>query len=364
LICPSCLLHLSVRAATVGPKNPEDPKATPRKVVYLHCLMCRWSSRDVGIPDQIAATGGWPERENVHSVRLMEIIEWYKSVVLLEKQQKMEKDKKKQRKYMSFTDKTGLTAEMIRKRIGLTESPNPLLKAKAKPLEGATAREEVEELPESIFTESIKLNELTTISQRLLQPEWQPVTVDKLFPIHKHLSVKQSLRCRSCEHNVSKPEFNPNSVRFKIQLFAYYHIPEIRIVTVEPLRAGQPSELLLKFINPTQHQTVITILNLSAMPDVLQEDKMPDTSTEEELKPIEKEPLSLTLTQSPSLLHSSLSRQPSFTIKPRPIKEQAGADIEAPEANFILPPRDDAAEFDESGDNYNFNDDPRLVKWR
>lgn len=49
------------------------------------------------------ATGGWPERENVYNVRLTEIIEWYKSVVLLEKQQKLEKDKKKQRKYMSFT---------------------------------------------------------------------------------------------------------------------------------------------------------------------------------------------------------------------------------------------------------------------
>ncbi|KAI4460349.1 dynactin p62 subunit [Holotrichia oblita] len=319
LICPSCLLHLSVRAATVGPKNPEDPKATPRKVVYLHCLMCRWSSRDVGIPDQIAATGGWPERENVYNVRLTEIIEWYKSVVLLEKQQKLEKDKKKQRKYMSFTDKTGLTAEMI----------------------------------------------LTTIQQRLLQPEWQPVSVDKLFPIHKHLSVKQSLRCRSCEHNVSKPEFNPNSVRFKIQLFAYYHIPEIRIVTVEPLRAGQPAELLLKFINPTQHQTVVTIMDLSSMPEILQDDKSSaDISTEDELKPIEKEPLSLSLTQSASLLHTTLSRQPSFTIKPRQIKQQVGADIEIPAANFVLPPRDDAAEFDDSGENYNFNDDPRLVKWR
>ncbi|KAI4460369.1 dynactin p62 subunit [Holotrichia oblita] len=365
LICPSCLLHLSVRAATIGPKNPEDPKATPRKVVYLHCLMCRWSSRDVGIPDQIAATGGWPERENVYNVRLTEIIEWYKSVVLLEKQQKLEKDKKKQRKYMSFTDKTGLTAEMIRKRIGLTEPPNPLLKAKAKPLEGAVAKEEVEELPDNIFTQPIKLNEITTIQQRLLQPEWQPVSVDKLFPIHKHLSVKQSLRCRSCEHNVSKPEFNPNSVRFKIQLFAYYHIPEIRIVTVEPLRAGQPAELLLKFINPTQHQTVVTIMDLSSMPEILQDDKSSaDISTEDELKPIEKEPLSLSLTQSASLLHTTLSRQPSFTIKPRQIKQQVGADIEIPAANFVLPPRDDAAEFDDSGENYNFNDDPRLVKWR
>lgn len=126
---------------------------------------------------------------------------------------------------------------MIRKRIGLSETPNPLLKMKAKPFEGAVAKEQVDELPDSIFTQPIKLNEskyqpnycnlfdvfknlVTTIQQRLLQPEWQPATVDKLFPIHKHLSVKQSLRCRSCEHNVSKPEFNPNSVRFKIQLFA------------------------------------------------------------------------------------------------------------------------------------------------
>lgn len=50
--CPSCYQQLSTRAATVGPKNPEDPKATPRKVFYLLCLLCRWSSRDVGIPDQ------------------------------------------------------------------------------------------------------------------------------------------------------------------------------------------------------------------------------------------------------------------------------------------------------------------------
>lgn len=52
--CPSCHQQLTTRAATVGPKNPEDPKATPRKVFYLLCLLCRWSSRDVGIPDQSA----------------------------------------------------------------------------------------------------------------------------------------------------------------------------------------------------------------------------------------------------------------------------------------------------------------------
>lgn len=42
-----------------------------------------------------------------------------------------------------------------------------------------------------------------------------------------------------------------------------YHIPEIRIVTVEPLRAGNDCELILKFINPTQHQTTIKFFPLS-----------------------------------------------------------------------------------------------------
>lgn len=79
---------------------------------------------------------------------------------------------------------------------------------------------------------------------------------------------------------------------------------------------------------------------------------------------MQKEPLSLSLTQSASLLHTTLSRQPSFTIKPRQTKQQVGADIEIPAANFVLPPRDDAAEFDDSGENYNFNDDPRYyLRW-
>lgn len=33
-------------------------------------------------------------------------------------------------------------------------------------------------------------------------------------------------------------------------------------MTVEPLRAGKVSELIIKFTNPTQHQTVITFLSL------------------------------------------------------------------------------------------------------
>lgn len=53
-----------------------------------------------------------------------------------------------------------------------------------------------------------------------------------------------------------------------------YHIPEIKIVTCEPLRPGKASELLLKFCNPTQHQTQITILPLdTSLSTVLVEER-------------------------------------------------------------------------------------------
>lgn len=97
----------------------------------------------------------------------------------------------------------------------------PSVKPTIKQLEPAIAKEEVEPLSSDIFTKVLNLNEITTLSQRLLQPEQQPATVDKLFPNHKSTLVKRSQRCRNCEHNVSKPEYNPNSIKFKIHLLAW-----------------------------------------------------------------------------------------------------------------------------------------------
>lgn len=54
----------------------------------------------------------------------------------------------------------------------------------------------------------------------MASPEWQPEKSSDLYPLHKHILVKRSLRCRHCEHNLSKPEYNPSSVKFKIQLGA------------------------------------------------------------------------------------------------------------------------------------------------
>lgn len=50
--CPNCFNALSVRASTIT-RGPEGAK-TPGKVYYLACFICRWTTRDVGIPDQNA----------------------------------------------------------------------------------------------------------------------------------------------------------------------------------------------------------------------------------------------------------------------------------------------------------------------
>ena len=37
---------------------------------------------------------------------------------------------------------------------------------------------------------------VTNIAQRHANPELQPVTTDKLYPTHKHLLIKRSVRCK------------------------------------------------------------------------------------------------------------------------------------------------------------------------
>jgi len=54
--CPSCGHSLVVRAMAVpNTTNPlEDPqKANVKKMHYLTCGFCRWTTRDVGLPDQL-----------------------------------------------------------------------------------------------------------------------------------------------------------------------------------------------------------------------------------------------------------------------------------------------------------------------
>lgn len=58
LECPSCGNALSTRATAVAVPSIDntEEKPTAKKVFYLACGFCRWSTRDVGIPDSNTGT--------------------------------------------------------------------------------------------------------------------------------------------------------------------------------------------------------------------------------------------------------------------------------------------------------------------
>ncbi|XP_031845474.1 dynactin subunit 4 [Nomia melanderi] len=354
--CPCCFHTLSTRAGhvpfkTAPPEGEEskDVKTTPKKFYYLFCSLCRWTSRDAGIPDQSVATGGWPEQENPHISRINALIDYHKILASIEKQQ-CEKKFRPKRPYVlgMFT-----ITSLVRKRIGYP-SYTPTKDQSSDQPPPSVASEEVEELPADIFTAPVDVTKITTLEQRLQHLEVQAENVNELRPQRRKYLVRSSQRCRACEHSVNKPELCPQSTKFKIQLAAFYHVPEVRIVTCEPLRPGKTSELLLKFCNPTQHQTEVMLLPLNT--------SMTPVDTTSEKEDAKQENVQQD-SESPNLL-PLIVRQIPIAEEIRSIKVNPNADVLLPQTFFILPPRDDAAEYDDTGDTHNFQDDPKLVVWR
>ncbi|XP_066303942.1 dynactin subunit 4-like isoform X5 [Branchiostoma lanceolatum] len=314
--CPSCKHTLSTRATSVLVPSADDPnKAVAKKAYYLACAFCRWTSRDIGLKDQSVASGGWEEQENPNTKRISELVEYYKQVAQKEKADRERKKYAKSRiRLLGMSGK--YASQSARRHASLTSMQNLSLKEEEQKLVKITpnmAVEEVEGLPEDIYTTPINLAHITSIAQRLSQPDEQPTLTNSLYPIHKHLLVKRSLRCKECEHNLSKPEFNPASIKFKIQLVALHYVPELRILSIPNLYYQKESVVLLSLINPLEEMTNVTLL-------ACEEGDAEDT--------------------------------------------ESTAKIVVPSQELILSARDDAAEYDEGDSVTDFKDDPEVVIFR
>ncbi|XP_062943048.1 dynactin subunit 4 isoform X1 [Cynocephalus volans] len=327
--CPGCMHTLSTRATSISTQLPDDPaKTTLKKAYYLACGFCRWTSRDVGMADKSVASGGWQEPENPHTQRMNKLIEYYQQ---LAQKEKVERDRKKlarRRNYMPLAfsqhtihvvDKYGLGTRLQRPRAGASISTLAGLSLKEGEdqkeikIEPAQAVDEVEPLPEDYYTRPVNLTEVTTLHQRLLQPDFQPICASQLYPRHKHLLIKRSLRCRKCEHNLSKPEFNPTSIKFKIQLVAVNYIPEVRIMSIPNLRYMKESQVLLTLTNPVENLTHVTLLEC--------EEGDPD----------------------------NINSTAKVVVPPR---------------ELVLAGKDAAAEYDELAEPQDFQDDPDIIAFR
>lgn len=225
-------------------------------------------------------------------------------------------------------------------------------------IKSSVASADVCELPDNIFTHAVKLSSVTTLKQRLNNPAVQPYTVNNLYPQHKSLSIKRSVRCRQCEHYVIKPEYNPNSIKYRIHLLASYHVPEVRLMKMCELKEGQSSQVLLKFINPTMHDMTITLL---ALPTLEEEQDMIEELRKKFDKQLTVTTAATITTAAPSLSSTSYTALSAFIEVPKPVSEQVTGTIGLPQESFIVHHRDDSADFDEG---IQIPDDPKFVVWR
>lgn len=252
---------------------------------------------------------------------------------------------------------------MVRRQIGWSEK----LTVKKNPtIIPSEASEEVDQLPKDIFTQPVHLKSVTTLKQRLQNPALQPSSVNNLYPQHKSISIKRSLRCKQCQHNVLKPEFNPPSIKYRIQLYASAHMPDVRLIKAPRYVAGSTDTFTihLRLMNPTLHDMTITIMEL---PTAEEEDLIIS-----ELKQCFEKSLNVSSVVStpsgtgsaPSSLTSlPLSRQQSIIAEElRPVDENINAIVTIPDSSFVLNYRDDAAEFDD--DDQVKKEELKFILWR
>lgn len=253
--------------------TPTTPVAT--KVYYLMCSFCRWTTRDVGIPDVTTIPGNWRRPDNPNAKRVKELLEAYKVVAAKEK---VEKDRKKyttsKRRQFHFTssssplsglstsssihsDKYGILSPASRRLKNLNlaggsaqestqQSIEVLMKGLLPPAQTVENFDPL--VPEDFFTIT-NVNSITTINQRHLNPDIQPTRSTNLYPLNKFYVNKESKRCNGCEHNVLKPESNITSIRFKLHQMAIFMIPDIRIVTIPEWRPAETNEVILSITN-------------------------------------------------------------------------------------------------------------------
>lgn len=200
------------------------------------------------------------------------------------------------------------------------------------------------------------LNNVTTLRQRLNNAAVQPVSVNDLHPQHKSLSIKRSLRCRQCEHYVVKPEFNPNSIKYRIHSLASYHVPEVRLMRRYMLKAGESSQIQVKFINPTMHDMIICITELPSAAEELAE--IDDLQTKFDQQMLIGGSAASAGVGSP---FGALVAAAGHVQVPKPVAVALTGTVQLPDAPFVVNRRDDTTEYD--GETKT-QDEPRFVMWR
>ncbi|TPX34186.1 hypothetical protein SmJEL517_g03075 [Synchytrium microbalum] len=115
--------------------------------------------------------------------------------------------------------------------------------------------------------DELDIAQVSTLHQRLLQPEHQPRDVTQLGPRRIKLRTKLTRRCRTCEHILIKPEQKASVNKLTVKLTASDFLPTITIAPPfpsTPILETQPVRFVLRFANPTIQEISVSLATASA----------------------------------------------------------------------------------------------------
>lgn len=103
------------------------------------------------------------------------------------------------------------------------------------------------------------VDDVASLSQRLQNVTIQPNKTADLWPMPTRLLVKRSKRCRVCLHNMIKPELAPDSIRYKMQLFATLHVPNVTLLEIPEFKVNKAGQVHVQVANPLDQAVEITL---------------------------------------------------------------------------------------------------------
>ena len=318
LECPTCTNILQTRSAQVPMVRREAGKVKGfgqfKKVYYLQCPFCLWTTRDINRPDQSAANGPWIDPP-VEDKWMFDVINYYRHLI---QKEKVEMEKRKRQRRGSFLGSLGISDKLLpfskisRTSFSMSMSGSGQHDENAiKGFAPVEAQAETEPAEEKYYSQPGEPYHYASIASRINQPGNEVHFSCDLKPSCTHLMVKRSQRCRECEHNLSKPEFNPSSIKFKIHQIALRFVPRFRIVKPVTWTAGEFNKVQFSLTNPEEYNLPVEFLPL------------PET---------------------------------------HPFHSKITAEVQFPQKELVLAARDDTAQYDTSDSTtQEFDDDPEVV---
>ncbi|VDP14077.1 unnamed protein product [Onchocerca flexuosa] len=250
--CPSCLDNVSTGEARQKKNRCSNCYQCPicgvsavirasNETYHLSCNTCRWTTTDSNIPDSTSSTT-WPQYQLEDEQLLSAFLERMRNYAAVERADRERHKYSKRRSNLGavLSDRFGLQTMYNRRKAALaerTEKKFPTLEP----------TDDIMPLDDSIFDEQeIDIGSIATLMQEAKQPlaNGRP-----LLPIRTPLAGRHSIRCKQCDHSLCKGEYSPTSIKFKIQVLAGNHVPDIRLSRRTALVSNQWCPLFLTVSN-------------------------------------------------------------------------------------------------------------------